>query len=189
MSSYTALLDANVLYPAPMRDVLLQLAVTDLFRARWTADIHREWIDALMRNEPSRDRAKLERTRERMDRATRDSLITGYEPFIASLVLPDPDDRHILAAAIVGRCDAIVTFNLSDFPEDILAPLGIEAQHPDDFLRNQLDLAPGIFCAAIRQIRSRLKNPPFTVDEYFMTLTRVGLVALAGELEQFAELI
>ena len=74
MSHYTALLDANVLYPAPMRDVLMQLAVTDIFKAKWSEDIHREWIDALMRNEPDRDRAALERTRDLMNQATRDSL-------------------------------------------------------------------------------------------------------------------
>lgn len=64
MSSYTALLDANVLYPAPIRDLLLQLAVTDLYKARWTADIHREWIENLLENEPHRHRADLERTRD-----------------------------------------------------------------------------------------------------------------------------
>lgn len=109
MSHVTALLDANVLYPAPIRDVLLQLAVEDLFRAKWTADIHREWIEALLRNEPHRDRAALERTRTLMDTAVGDALITGYEALIEMLVLPDPDDRHVLAAAIIGRCDVIVT--------------------------------------------------------------------------------
>src|SRR3954469_21871707 len=126
MSHYTALLDANVLYPAPLRDVLLQLAVTDLFRAKWTADVHREWMEALLRKEPHRDRATLERTRALMDRATRDGLISGYESLIPSLALPDPEDRHVLisgyeslipslalpdpedrhvlAAAIIGRC-------------------------------------------------------------------------------------
>jgi predicted Zn-dependent peptidase len=103
MGHYTALLDANVLYPAPLRDIFLQLAVTDLFKAKWTADIHREWIEALMRKDPPPDRAALERTRDLMDKATRDSLVTGYEPLIDSLTLPDPDDRHVLAAAIVGR--------------------------------------------------------------------------------------
>jgi hypothetical protein len=111
MSSYLALLDANTLYPAPMRDLLLQLAVTDLHRAKWTADIHREWIESLLRNEPHRDRSALERTRELMDRGTRDCLITGYEPLIPALRLPDPGDRHVLAAAIVGGCDVIVTQN------------------------------------------------------------------------------
>ena len=126
MSQYTVLFDANVLYPAPMRDALMQLAVTDLFKAKWTADIHREWIDALLRNEPHRDRAALERTRNLMDRATRDCLVTGYEALVPALTLPEADDRHVLAAAIVGRCDAIVTQNLKDFPPEALAPFGIE---------------------------------------------------------------
>ena len=108
MSQYTVIFDANVLYPAPLRDALMQLAVMDLFKAKWTADIHREWIEALLRKEPHRDRAALERTRDLMDQATRDCLVTGYEPLIQGLVLPDPNDRHVLAAAIVGRCDAII---------------------------------------------------------------------------------
>ena len=88
MSGYTALLDANVLYPAPVRDLLLQLAVTDIYKAKWTADIHREWIESLLSHEAHRDRAKLERTRELMDSNVRDALITGYETLIPSLRLP-----------------------------------------------------------------------------------------------------
>ena len=156
MSRYTALLDANLLYPAPLRDLFLQLAVTDLFKAKWTADIHREWIEALMRNEPQRDRPALERTRDLMDTATRDSLVTGYEALIDTLSLPDPDDRHVLAAAIEGCCDVIVTQNLKDFPEAALAPFEIEAQHPDEFLYNHLSLAPGVVCGAVRKVRARL---------------------------------
>lgn len=187
MSRYTALLDANILYPAPMRDLLLQLAVTDLIKARWSADIHREWIEALLRNEPHRERAALERTRALMDLHTRDALVTGYEALIPTLALPDPDDRHVLAAAIAGRCDVIVTQNLRDFPEAALAPFGIEVQHPDDFLCNQMSLAPGLFCSAVRKVRARLTNPPYSVMEYLDTLTRHGLVATVAELEQFAE--
>jgi len=189
MSAYTVLLDSNVLYPAPMRDILLQLALTDLFRAKWTAEIHREWIEALLRSEPHRDRAFLERTRNLMDQNIRDCLVSGYEAFIPQIELPDPDDRHVLAAAIVGRCDMIVTQNLRHFPEAALAPYAIEAQHPDVFLCNQLDLAPGVFCGAIRKVRARLKNPPYPVDDYLANLRQVGLVATASELEQFVELI
>ena len=75
MTGFTALLDTNILYPAPMRDIFLQMAADDVFRAKWTEDIHREWIDALIRNEPHRDRATLEHTRRLMDRATRDCLV------------------------------------------------------------------------------------------------------------------
>lgn len=189
MSHYTVLLDANVLYPAPMRDALMQLAVTDLFKAKWTADIHREWIDALLRNETQRERSALERTRDLMDTSVRDCLVTGYESLIPSLDLPDPDDRHVLAAAIVGRCDAIVTQNLKDFPPEALAPFGIETQHPDDFFCNQLSLAPGLVCSALRKVRARLKNPPKTAEEYLAILTQQGLVATVAELEQFSDLI
>lgn len=153
MSHYTALLDANVLYPAPMRDLLMQLAVTDLFKAKWTADIQREWIDALVRNEPQRDRAALGCTRYLMDKATRDCLVTGYAALIPTLALPDKNDRHVLAAAIVDRYDVIVTRHLKHFPYAVLANFGIEAQHPDEFLSDHLNLAPGDFCGAVRKVR------------------------------------
>jgi len=187
MSRFSALLDANVLYPAPLRDLFLQLAVTDLFKARWSADIHREWIEALLRNEPHRERGALERTRDLMDLHTRDALVTGYEGLIPTLTLPDPEDRHVLAAAIAGRCDVIVTQNLKHFPEAALAPLGIEALHPDEFLCNQMSLAPGLFCSAVRKVRARLRNPPCSVETYLDTLTRQGLVATVAELEPFAD--
>ncbi|MEQ8349127.1 MAG: PIN domain-containing protein [Sneathiellaceae bacterium] len=189
MSRYTVLLDANVLYPAPMRDLLLQLAVSDLFKAKWSDDIHREWMIALLRQEPHRDRALLERTRSLMDRNVRDCLVTGYQALVPSLSLPDPDDRHVLAAAITGRCDAIVTQNLRDFPSGAIAPFGIEALHPDEFLANQLSLAPGLFCSAIRKVRARLQNPPYSAEEYLDILTRQGLVATAAELGSFSLLI
>ena len=189
MTGFTALLDANILYPAPMRDIFLQLAVDDLFRAKWTADIHREWIRALLRNEPHRDRATLEHTRNRMDQATRDCLVTGYETLIPALDLPDPNDRHVLAAAIVGRCDVIVTCNLRDFPEDAVVPYGLEVLHPDDFLTNHLDLMPGPFCDAVRKIRARLVAPPLSVQDYLAILAGLGLVTTATELARFSEQI
>ena len=189
MTGFTALLDANILYPAPMRDIFLQLAADDVFSAKWTSDIHREWIEALIRNEPYRDRAALERTRSLMDQATRDCLVTGYETLISALDLPDPDDRHVLAAAITGRCDVIVTCNLLDFPQAAVAPYGIEVQHPDDFLANHLDLMPGPFCDSVRKIRARLVRPPISVQDYFSTLAGLGLVATAAELAQFSALL
>jgi len=124
-----------------------------------------------------------------MDMSTRDSLVTGYEHLIASLNLPDPDDRHVLAAAIVGRCDVIVTHNLKDFPNELLAAYGIEAQHPDEFLSNHLNLAPGIFCSSVQKVRRRLKNPPYSVDQYLENLIQCGLVATVAELKTFAQLL
>ena len=186
MTRYTGLLDANVLYSAPIRDIFLQLAVGDVFRVKWTADIHREWIEALLRNEPYLHRAALERTRSLVDRATRDCLVTGYEELIPALDLPDPHDRHVLAAAISGRCDVIVTKNLQDFPKTAVNPYGIEVQHPDEFLSNHLKLTPGMFCESVRKVRARLKAPPLSAKEYLLNLSKQGLVATVAELEQFA---
>ena len=185
MSRYTALFDANVLYSAPMRDLLMQVATTELFTAKWSADIQREWIEALLRNQPHRDRKALERTRDLMDEALGDALVTGYEPLIPTLSLPDSGDRHVLAAAIVGRCDVIVTLNLKHFPAEALAPFEITARRPDEFLCGQMALAPGVFCSAVRKVRARLGNPPCSVEDYLDTLTRQGLVATVAELMSF----
>lgn len=137
MPRFTVLYDACVLYPAPLRDLLMRLATTDLFQARWTAAIHDEWTNAVLVGRPEL-RTQLERTRQLMDAHVLDCLVTGYEPLIEMLDLPDPNDRHVLAAAIVGRVDLVVTKNLKDFPAKRLAPFGIEAQHPDAFVRNLL---------------------------------------------------
>jgi predicted nucleic acid-binding protein len=175
MTTFTALFDANVLYPAPLRDLLMWLATTDLFRARWTDEIHEEWMRNLLENRSDLTREQLERTRRMMDEHVDDCLITGYEGLIDALTLPDPDDRHVLAAAIVGRADVIVTKNLVDFPEATLAPFGIEAQHPDEFITHLIDMAPARVCAAVRACHENLKNPPKTVDEYLDTLLRQEL--------------
>jgi predicted nucleic acid-binding protein len=172
---FTALFDACALYPAPLRDVLLQLATSGLFRAKWRADIHEEWIRAVLRQRQDLKREQLERTRELMDAHTHDCIITGYQDLIPSLQLPDPDDRHVLAAAIRGRADVIVTSNLSDFPAAILAAYDIEAQHPDDFLAHLIDLAPQAVCVAARVCRSRLRNPPVATDYYLATLEKLHL--------------
>ena len=119
-----------------------------------------------------------------MDRATLDCLVTGYEILIPSLDLPDPGDRHVLAAAIVGHCDLIVTFNTKDFPESAIAPFGILVLHPDVFLSRQLDLAPRAFSDAIRKILSRLQAPPISRQEYLATLSKLGLVATADKLAE-----
>ena len=151
---------ACVLYPAPLRDLLMQLAMSDLYRAHWTNDIHEEWIRNVLENRQDLSIDQLTRTRELMDTSVRDCLVEGYENLIPSLELPDPDDRHVLAAAIVAGADLIVTFNLTDFPEENLRDYGIEAQHPDEFVGHLIDLAPSQVCTAVATVRARLQNPP-----------------------------
>ena len=101
--------------------------------------------------------------------AMRDALVTGFEPLIEILALPDPDDRHVLAAAIRGHADLIVTTNQRDFPFDVLGRWGIEAQHPDDFLTHQFHLSQPLFLQAVKTVRLRLKHPPKSVEEYLDT--------------------
>lgn len=189
MANYTALYDANVLYPASVRDLLMNLALSDLFKARWTDEIHEEWMSNLLKNQPERRREVLERTRDLMNAHVRDCLVTGYEPLIPSLELPDPDDRHVLAAAIVGRADVIVTYNLKHFPNSALRPFGIEAQHPDDFVLHQIDLRPTVACKWIKRCRQSLKNPPKTVEEYLSKLESQQLTQTVARLREYRDFI
>lgn len=186
---YTALLDANVLVSIRLTDLLVQLAVDDLYRAKWTIDIHREWIAVLQKKRPDIDKRRLEYRRNQMDDKTRDALVTGYESLIDSLHLADKKDRHVLAAAIVGGCDVIVTYNLQDFPAEALTSYKIEAQHPDIFLANHLDLFTGRFCAAVRQIRRRHKKKTYSVDEYLASLLELELATTASGLREFSHLL
>lgn len=121
-----------------------------------------------------------------MDLHAADALVTGYESLIPGLWLPDPNDRHVLAAAILARADVIVTANLRDFPEEIVGAFGIEAQHPDEFILNLLDLAPGIVAAAAEEHRQSLKNPGKTLPEYLATLEIQGLIQTASALRKLA---
>lgn len=189
MATFIALYDACVLYPAPLRDLLMRLAMTDLFRARWTDQIHDEWIRNVLANRPDLKPEQLERTRTLMNAHVRDCLVTGYEPLIEGLTLPDPDDRHVLAAAVRTGASVIVTFNLDDFPREILEPLGIEGQHPDEFITHLIDLNPGAVSAAVKSQRASLKYPPRTVDEFLDTLAQQQLPESVARLREFAELI
>jgi predicted nucleic acid-binding protein len=182
---FGAFYDANVLYPSELRNLLMHLALTGLFRAKWSAAVHEEWMSSLLKKRPDLTREKLERTRMLMDRHAADALVTGYEDLIPGLQLPDPEDRHVVAAAIRGRADVIVTMNLKDFPADIIAPFGIDAQHPDEFILHLLDLAPGPVLAAAQAHRQSLKNPPKTVAEYLGTLERQGLTQTVSVLREY----
>lgn len=185
---YTVVFDACVLYPAPLRDFLLRLSMTGLFAAKWTNQIHDEWIRNVLKSRPELE-DKLPRTRELMDKAVPDSLVAGYEPLMENLQLPDTDDRHVLAAAIRSGAQAIITFNLKDFPDSVLNQYGIEAMHPDAFIENQLDLHQGAVIATAKQHREALKNPPKTADEYIETIAAQGLAISADRFRDFVELI
>lgn len=186
---YTAILDACVLYPAPLRDLLLSLAQAGLYHARWSDEIHDEWTRNLLLDRPDLTPDQLARTRELMNGSIPDSVVSNYGALVDRLSLPDPDDRHVLAAAIAGHADAIVTFNLKDFPRGTLHAYNIEPQHPDDFVLNQLELSEIAALSAIRRMRARLRNPPKTALELIDRLSLCGLPQTAARLRQAQELI
>ena len=182
--AFIVVYDACVLFPAPLRDLLIRVARTGVVRAHWSDSILEECFRSILRERDDLSAKNLERTRSLMNTALPDARVTGHEPLIESFELPDPDDRHVLAAAVRIGAQAIVTFNLDDFPAAALEPLGIEVKHPDDFMVEALDLAPGAIAAAINDQAAALKNPPKTVAELLDVLQRQGLPLCVARLRE-----
>jgi predicted nucleic acid-binding protein len=172
-----AVYDASVLYPSTLRDLLIRLAQSGLVQARWTAMILNEVFDSLARNRPDLDPDRLARTRTLMGEAVRDVLVTGHEPLIDTLVLPDPDDRHVLAAAITAGAQVIVTHNLRDFPDPVLARWGLRAVAPDEFVTGLIDVDRDLVHAAVVRIADSWRRPPGTISDVLTRLDRAGLTA------------
>ncbi len=185
--SFCAFLDASVLYPVSLRNLLMGLTLNGLFQARWSADVHDEWIRSVHRDRPDIPLDRLQSVRAAMDRHAEDCLVTGYQSLIGSLNLPDPDDRHVLAAAIVAGADVIVTRNLRDFPAETLNRYDIEAQHPDEFVRHLLDLTPVLVVDTVREQQSDLVNPPVRMSDLLDIFQRIGLTETVVELRRLLE--
>lgn len=189
MATFTALFDACVFYPAPLRDLLLRLAETEMFRARWTTEIHDEWSRNLLANRKDLEKTRLDRTIELINQSFPDCLVAGYKPIEAGLNLPDPTDKHVLAAAIRCNAGVIVTYNLKDFPAKELDQYGVEAQHPDEFILHLHSLDPNAVFAAVKRQRMGLKNPPVTTEELLNTFLKQELAGTVAELQRAAELL
>jgi predicted nucleic acid-binding protein len=187
-SAFTVVYDACVLYPAPLRDFLIRLAMTGAFRARWTERIQDEWLRSVLAKRPELQEM-LGRTRQLMDDAVPDCLVKEYEPIAKGLVLPDPDDVHVLAAAIRCGASVIVTMNLKDFPVRVLDQFGIEAQHPDEFIDYLFDLHPAAVVEAASRQRANLRNPPMDVERYLDNLLRQGLTQTVKNLTGYRSVL
>lgn len=189
MAKFVVIYDSCILYSAPLRDLFMRLALTDLYHAKWTQEIHKEWMRNLLKNRPDLTTERLESVRIKMDLHVRDSLVEGYEELIEGIKLPDPNDRHVLAAAIKANAQTIVTYNLSDFPMSSLVKYEIDVQHPDEFLRHLLDLAPAKVIATIQETRKSLKNPPKSPSEYLAILEKQSLPQTCAYLREYERLI
>jgi predicted nucleic acid-binding protein len=175
ITNFTVVYDACVLYPNTLRDLLMELAVRDLYQAKWTEEIHDEWIRNLNKNKPNLTLEKLYRVRDLMNENVRDCLVADYQWLINHLELPDPNDRHVLAAAIKAKAEVIVTTNLKDFPKSELNKYGVEAQHQDTFITNLIDLQPVQVIEAVEKCHQRRKEPPCSFEEYLMRLQKQEL--------------
>ena len=170
---FTCVLDTNVMYPLWTRDLLLWFAYFDLYTPKWSNNIFEEWLQVMIRKGVSREEA-LKRT-HKANLAFPDALVKDYEFLIESLSLPDPKDRHVLAAAIKTNANLIVTNNLKDFPADYLARFSLSAKCPDDFFADIIDLNHHLAVRALQKLVQNKKRPPYSISEVLQIFRNSGL--------------
>lgn len=184
---FTAVLDANVLAGALPRNILLSLAEAEFFRPRWSAEILDEFVRQFERRFGDLEGAA--RQRAMMERAFPEALVTDHQGLIEVLELPDPDDRHVLAAALQTKAAVIVTENLRDFPVAVLARYDIEPVGLDDFIADILDLAGSDAVAALRLMRERFRQPSITAGMLIRKIEQLGLTQTADLLAGYEDLL
>lgn len=186
---YSAFLDANVLHPAFLRGAMLWFASERLLRPVWSAGVLEEWRRSLKRRHTDLDDTKVDQLQQLMLEHFPDAMVEGYEPFIEALELPDPDDRHVLAAAIVGKCHGIITANTKHFPDNAVRPHQLEIVHPDDFIVNIIDIDETKALTACRNHRAAMTKSAPTQDEYLDRFRTCGLVQAHARLALQRELL
>ena len=180
--SFIVVYDACVLYPASLRDLLVRLASKRVVQARWTQTVLDEYVDALLERQPRLERARLSRTCELMNRAVPEALVGGYEQVMESLSLPDPDDRHVLAAAIVAGAQVIVPQTSGTSPT---ISYGRTASRR--FIRTSscsTRSTSGAVCEALAEQSANLRNPRISRDELLERLERVGLARSVARIRE-----
>jgi predicted nucleic acid-binding protein len=181
MARYTAVLDACVLVPITLADTLLRVAERELYRPLWSERILGEAIDAVCEIHPEIGPESIAKRFAAMSETFEDARVEGWEALESGIVLADLDDRHVVAAAIRGRADAIITANIRDYMGGGLDAISIEVVHPDDFLLNQLDLAPRTVLDVLREQAGHTRNPPPTPVDLIARLARAGAPKFADE--------
>lgn len=179
-----AVYDACVLYPFHLRNILIQCAFDGLVESRWTDDIHDEWIRNLAANTPGLSIERLEATRDRMNAVLPEAAVADHRPLIADLTLPDPDDRHVLAAAIAGKASIIVTWNLKDFPARNLVAHDVTSKSPDDFLTDLHAAFPEALISSVRSAKHNLRRTIPSVEAFIDVLQQGGLKKFSGVLRR-----
>jgi predicted nucleic acid-binding protein len=177
-----AVYDACVLYPFQLRNLLVQLAADMLVEARWSDEIHDEWMHNLLAKEPRLTRTRLEATRDLMDRVLPHARVTGYAARIPAITLPDPGDRHVVAAAAEAGAAVIVTWNVRDFPVAELRRHRLRKTTPDAFLTELHEAKPDAIIASVENARRNLNLSRISRPAYLETLQRQGLTRFVAAL-------
>lgn len=176
--------DACVLFPINLRNVLVQCAIDRLVHARWKDEIHEEWIRNLLKRQPQLDRERLIVTRDKMKAVLPEADVRGYERLVETVALKDPDDRHVLAAAIHSKAGSILSADRG-FTNPVLAPYGLKVQRPEDFLmgiyHHDAEALLASLASASRNLRRSLPEPRQFVD----ALARSG----NGKLDRFCAVL
>lgn len=183
MQSFTVVLDANVIVPMVAADVLLRLAERELYRPVWSQRILAEAQRTVLKLHPDVDEARVARRFAAMNAAFTDALVDGWEHLEDSIVLPDRDDRHVVACAITVGADAIVTNNVTDFPATAVAPFNLDIIRLDDFLLDLIDHRPEKVVDVIRDLARDAAHPPLTTSEVLKNLAAAGAPSAARELD------
>lgn len=178
-----AICDACVLYPFHLRNILVQVSVDGLYEARWTDAIHDEWMRNLLANNPAIPPDRLQHTRLLMEAALPGARVTGFQHHIGSITLPDPDDRHVVAAGIEARASHILTWNLRDFPAAVLERHGLICQTPDSFLTTLYDQAPRLVTASLANARRNLSKSGISAEGFRAMLREQKLLQFEGRLQ------
>jgi predicted nucleic acid-binding protein len=174
-SNFIVVLDACVLYPAPVRDLLLSFADSELFKPKWSSRIQEEWCRNLLLKRPDLSQEQLDMTVRAMNMAFPDAQIEKFESLIPGISMPDKNDRHVVAAAIRAKADVIVTYNLKHFPQSVGKEYDIEILHQDIFLTNVYDLHPEKATESFIGMVKRLRKPPKSSSEVLEALLKSGL--------------
>lgn len=185
----TVFLDANVLYGIRLRNIILFLALEDALVARWSDRVQDEWIENLLRNRTDLKESDVMRSRDRMNAAVPNGIVTGYDHLIDEVDLPDPNDRHVVAAAVAAKADVILTFNLADFPAAHLARHGLKAVHPDPFLAELFARIPKQCLAGLRLDFEHYIDPPLMFSAYVDSFRKIGMPTFAAHIETLAAAI
>jgi hypothetical protein len=179
-----AIYDACVLYPFHLRNLLIQCAVDRLVDARWTDEIHDEWIRNLAANASGVSEERLQITRNLMNAVLPDAMVAGYETLVPGITLPDADDRHVVAAGIAAGASMIVTWNIRDFPSKELSKFALEKRTPDEFLLDLYSQLPDLVVAVTANARRNLRKTGLSATEFIDALKRQKLTRFVAEISK-----